>query len=124
LGCLDTKETEEEITKSEKINIEITPEILVQAFLESLYFNKNVKTVRIHLARIGEEVPTHKVRISCSGRGRVKGKIVKGVFHGNVYGTQRQIDTWMEFFDTFLEVPEFSLPKYIKWLKNEREPGL
>ncbi|GAI34939.1 unnamed protein product, partial [marine sediment metagenome] len=32
------QETEEAITKSEKINIEITPETLVLAFMESLYF--------------------------------------------------------------------------------------
>lgn len=78
-----------------------------------------MEAVRIHLSRIGDEVPAHKVRISCSGRGRVKGKIVRGVFHGRVYGTERQIKTWFEFFDTFLDVPEFSLPKYINWLKKE-----
>jgi len=114
------KETEEAITKSEKINIEITPETLVLAFMESLYFNKNVESVRIHLARIGEEVPTHKVRISCSGRGKVRGKIVSGVFHGRIYGTEHQIDTWLEFFNTFVAVPEFSFTKYVQWLKNER----
>ncbi|GAI43399.1 unnamed protein product, partial [marine sediment metagenome] len=50
-------------------------------------------------------------------------KIVSGVFHGRIYGTEQQIDTWLEFFDTFLEVPEFSLTKYIKWLKKGDPTG-
>lgn len=113
--------TEEAITKSEKINIEITPETLVLAFMESLYFNENVEAVRIHLARIGDEIPTHKVRISCSGRGKVKGKIVSGVFHGRIYGTENQINAWIEFFNTFVAVPEFSFTKYVQWLKKDKK---
>lgn len=96
---------------------------MVEAFIESLYFNKEVEKVRIHLSRIGHEVPTHDVHIACSGRGRVKGKIVEGVFHGTIYGTDKVIKEWQEFFKMFVEVPRFRLSEYIRWLKANAKEG-
>jgi len=104
--------------KSKTVHIRITPEILIEAFMESLYFNKDVERVKVYLSRFGHEVPTHNVHITCSGRGRVKGKIVEGVFHGTIYGTEKEIGEWMEFLKMFVEVPGFELSRYIKWLKS------
>lgn len=108
--------------RSKTVHIKITPELLVEAFMESLYFNKKVERVRISMSRYGHEMPNQNVYITCSGRGRVKGKIVNGKLHGTIYGTDKEIKEWQEFFADFLQVPEFSLNDYIIWLRaNSRK---
>jgi len=48
----------------------------------------------------------------------LKGRVVNGVFHGTINGTERQVKAWQRFFKKFVEVPEFSLRDYIAWLKQ------
>lgn len=107
--------------KSKTIHIKITPELLIEAFLETLYFNKSVERVRIVVSRFKPEVPTQDVFITCSGRGRIKGKIVNGVFHGTIYGTERDIKRWQKFFSDFIEEPGFKLMDYIEWLRQNNQ---
>lgn len=67
--------------------------------------------------------PTHDVYITLSGRGRIKGKIEQGIFHGTVSGSEKQIKSWQTFFKAFVEVPEFSLKEYVQWLKTQNNNG-
>jgi len=108
----------EKILKSTPIHIRITSEMLVEAFLESLYYNKNVKRIRITMSRFGAKCPTQNVYITCSGRGKMKGRIVNGVFHGTISGTEKEVEVWQTFFKRFIEVPEFSLKDYVAWLQQ------
>ena len=104
--------------RSKSVHVRITPELLVEAFMESLYFNKKVERIRVSMSRFGHECPNQNVYITCKGRGRLKGRVVKGVFHGTIYGTEKEIKAWLRFFKDFMEVPEFSLKNYIEWLKQ------
>lgn len=106
--------------RSKSIHVKITTEMLIEAFVECLYFNKNVKKVRIVISRHGDEVPNQNVYITCTGRGRIKGKIVENKFHGTIYGTEREIKAWLKFFKDFVEAPEFSLEDYVRWLRNSK----
>jgi len=104
--------------KSKAVHVKITPEVLVEALIETMYFNKKVDKVRVSISKLGDGVPNHNVQISCTGVGRVNGKIVDGVLHGTIFGTEKEIEHWQKFFSDFLEVPEFSLTRYIEWLKT------
>lgn len=101
-----------------KLNIRITAELLVEAFMESVYMNKSVKQIKITMSRHGVACPTHDLYISLSGRGKIKGVIEQGVFRGTVSGTRKMVNSWQKFFKAFLEVPEFSLKEYVQWLKT------
>ncbi len=90
---------------------------LAEAFMDLLFFNKNITHIKISMKRIGN-VPGKNVRIICSGRGSLKGSVVDGKFHGVIRGTPKQVRAWQRFFDKFVEVPEFSLKDYIEWLKS------
>ena len=103
--------------ESKAVHVKITPEILVEALIETMYFNKKVDKIRISISRL-EDIPDHNVRITCSGVGTVTGKIIDGVLHGTIHGTKKEIKHWQKFFSDFLEVPEFSLTRYINWLKT------
>jgi len=112
-------------TKTKALHVKITPELLVEVFLESLYFNKNVKKIRFSMTRMDEAAATPTApqapNVWISGtimtRGNIRGKIVNGVFHGKVSGTEKQIKKWDKFFSEFIAVPEFSLQDYIAFLK-------
>ena len=69
------------------------------------------------MKRLDDDTPEN-VYINCSGRGRLKGCVVNGVFHGKINGTEKQVKAWQQFFKDFVEVPEFSLKNYISWLKQ------
>lgn len=103
---------------SKAIHVRITAEMLVEAFMESLYFNRKVKRIRISMSRFGDKCPTQNVYITCSGRGKMKGRIVNGVFHGTISGTEKDVGEWQNFFKRFIEVPEFSLKDYVAWLQQ------
>ena len=85
--------------------------------MDLLFFNKNVEHIKISMKRIGN-VPGKNVKITCSGRGSLKGSVVDGEFHGVIRGTEKQVKAWQRFFDKFISVPEFSLTNYIEWLKS------
>jgi len=105
--------------KFKTFHIRITPELLIEAFVESVYVNKSVQQIKITMSRYGYECPTHDVYITLSGRGKIKGKIEQGIFHGTVSGSEKQIKNWQTFFKAFIEVPEFSLKEYVEWLKTQ-----
>ncbi|MBA7695865.1 hypothetical protein ES703_104505 [subsurface metagenome] len=90
---------------------------LAEAFMDLLFFNKNVSQIKISMKRIGD-VPGKNVYITCSGRGALRGSVVDGKFSGIIRGTPKQVRAWQQFFKKFVEVPEFSLKDYIEWLKN------
>ncbi len=104
-------------TKSKTVNVQISARHLAEAFIDLLSFNKNVDHIKISMKRIGDE-PGENVYVACSGRGSLKGNVIDGNFHGVIRGTQKQVQAWQRFFDKFVSVPEFSLQKYIEWLKN------
>jgi hypothetical protein len=112
-------------SKTKALHVKITPELLVEVFLESLYFNKDVKKIRFSMTRMDEATATPTApqapNVWISGaimtKGSICGKIVKGVFHGTVTGTEKQIKKWDKLFSDFIAVPEFSLQDYITWLK-------
>jgi hypothetical protein len=111
--------------KSKALHVKITPELLVEVFLESLYFNKDVKKIRFSMSRMDEATATPTApqapNVWISGtimtKGNIRGKIVNGVFHGKVSGTEKQIKKWDKLFSEFIAVPEFSLQDYITFLK-------
>ena len=104
--------------RSKAIHVRISATLLAEAFMELLFFNKKVDRIRITMRRIGDP-GSGNVYVSCSGRGTLKGRVVNGVFHGTINGTERQVKAWQRFFKKFVEVPEFSLKDYIAWLKQQ-----
>jgi len=103
--------------KSKTVNVQISARHLAEAFIDLLSFNKKVDHIKISMKRIGD-VPGENVYITCSGRGSLKGSVIDGNFHGVIKGTAREVKAWQRFFDSFVSVPEFSLQKYIEWLKS------
>jgi len=103
--------------KSKSIHTRISASLLAEAFIELLFFNKKVEQIKITMKRLDDDTPEN-VYINCSGRGRLKGCVVNGVFHGKINGTEKQVKAWQQFFKDFVEVPEFSLKNYISWLKQ------
>jgi len=112
-------------SKSKALHVKITPELLVEVFLESLYFNKDVKKISFSMSRMDEataeptapQAPNVWISGTIMTRGSIRGKIVNGVFHGTVIGTEKQIKKWDKLFSEFIAVPEFSLQDYISFLK-------
>ena len=102
--------------RSKAIHVRISATLLAEAFMELLFFNKKVEQIKITMKKL-DDAPEN-VYISCSGRGMLKGRVVNGVFHGTIKGTEKQVKAWQRFFKKFVEVPEFSLRDYIAWLKQ------
>lgn len=92
---------------------------LAEAFIDLLYFNKNINHIKISMKRLGD-VPEN-VSITCSGRGSLKGNVIDGKFHGIIRGTPRQVKAWQRFFNKFISVPAFSLTMYINWVKSNND---
>jgi len=104
---------------SKSIRVVITPERLVEAFMETLYFDKNVERVRISISRYGHEVPTQNVYITCVGKGRIKGKIKDNVLEGTIYGTDEEINEWLKFFGLKPERGKQTTLPFLGWKSFE-----
>jgi len=89
-------------------------EVLVQASLDVLYFNKTVEKVKIELKKNSNQ----ELEIFCSGRGKLRAKITKDTADIWVTGTEEEISAWEQFFIDFASVPEFSLRQYVQWAKG------
>jgi hypothetical protein len=62
--------------------VPITLGLLIEAFVEALYFDKEVDRVKITISRLGNSFPAQDIYIACVGKGKIKGKIVNGQFEG------------------------------------------
>lgn len=90
-------------------------EVLVHAVLEVLYFNEKVDKVRITIKKNSNQ----ELEITCSGRGRLRGRIRKDVADIWVTGTDEEVSAWERFFTDFAQVPAFSLRQYLQWAKGK-----
>jgi len=105
--------------KTKKFKVRIPVETLVQAYVESLYFNEKVTSVKITLKKNSNQ----EIKILCTGRGRIRGKFVKDVAELWITGTEEELLAWTQFFRDFTKVPEFSLRDYVEWAKGNIKPS-
>ena len=104
--------------KTKKFKVRVPVETLVHAYVESLYFNEKVASVKIVLKKNSNQ----EISILCTGRGRIRGKITKDVAELWVTGTEEELLAWAQFFKDFVKVPEFSLHRYLEWVKGKIKP--
>jgi len=104
--------------KVKKFKVRVSAEVLVNAYVESLYFNEKVTKIKITLKKDSNQM----IQILCTGRGRLRGRIVKDVVEIWVSGTDEELLAWTQFFRDFATVPEFSLREYIEWAKGHIKP--
>ena len=104
--------------KAKKFKVRVSAEVLVNAYIESLFFNEKVTKVKITLKKDSNQV----IRILCTGRGKLRGKIVKDVAEIWVSGTDEELLAWTQFFRDFATVPEFSLRDYVNWARGHIKP--
>ena len=100
---------------TKKFRVRIQAEILVRAYLEILYFNKKVDKIRISIKKNTNQ----ELTVTCTGRGRLRGRIRKDVADIWVTGTPEEVKHWDTFFTDFAQVPAFSLKEYVSWLKGQ-----
>jgi len=104
--------------KFKKFKVRVSPEVLVNAYVESLYFNEKVTKVKVILKKNTNQ----EISILCTGRGRMRGRISKDIAEIWVSGTDEELLAWEQFFRDFAAVPEFSLRDYVEWAKGRIKP--
>jgi len=99
---------------TKKFRVRIPVETLLRACLDVLYFNKTVTKVQMTVKTNSNQI----LEVTCSARGRLRGRITKDVADIWVTGTPEEIKHWNRFFTDFAQVPDFSLKEYVSWLKG------
>ena len=105
--------------RQERFKIRMPVERLVYACLESLYFKKDIKQIKISVRKDGNQ----NLSFTYHGKGKIKAKFNKDVVTIFLSGRETEVKSWKTFFEDFATVKNFSLRKYLAYLqKNNSNP--